>query len=70
MEKTTFRGSILGGIQQEEILKCHQAGIEGMVPKPTTSNAKAECRFDKADFVHIAKDDEMILPPPVFQDTV
>ena len=32
------------------------------VPKPTTSNAKAEGRFDKADFIYIAKDDEYQCP--------
>lgn len=28
------------------------------VPKPMTSDAKAGSRFDKADFIGIAKDDE------------
>lgn len=51
-----------GYFKGEEILKCHQAGIEVLVPKPTTSNAKAEGRFDKADFVYIAKDDEYRCP--------
>jgi hypothetical protein len=32
------------------------------IPKPTTSNAKAEGRFDKADFIFIAKDDEYRYP--------
>ena len=51
-----------GYFKGEEILKCHQAGVEVLVPKPTTSNAKAEGRFDKADFVYIAKDDEYRCP--------
>ena len=51
-----------GYFKGEEILKCHQAGIEVLIPKPTTSNAKAEGRFDKADFVYIAKDDEYRCP--------
>lgn len=51
-----------GYFKGEEILKCHQAGIEVLVPKPTTSNAKAEGRFDKADFVYVAKDDEYRCP--------
>lgn len=51
-----------GYFKGEEILKCHQAGIEVMVPKPTTSIAKAEGRFDKADFVYIAKDDQYRCP--------
>ena len=32
------------------------------VPKPMTSNAKAEGRFDKSDFIYIAKDDEYQCP--------
>ena len=32
------------------------------LPKPTTSNAKAEGRFDKADFIYIARDDEYQCP--------
>ena len=51
-----------GYFKGEEILKCHQAGIEVLIPKPTTSNAKAEGRFDKADFVYITKDDEYRCP--------
>ena len=33
-----------------------------MVPKPMTSNAKAEGRFNKADFIYIAKDDQYQCP--------
>lgn len=33
-----------------------------MLPKPTTSNAKAEGRFDRADFVYIKKVDEYQCP--------
>lgn len=51
-----------GYFKGEEIHKCHQAGIDVIVPKPNTSNAKAEGRFDKADFVYIAKDDEYRCP--------
>lgn len=51
-----------GYFKGEEIRKCHEAGIEVLIPKPTTSNAKAEGRFDKADFVYIAKDDEYRCP--------
>ena len=36
--------------------------IMPIVPKPMTSNAKAEGRFGKADFVYIAKDDEYQCP--------
>ena len=51
-----------GYFKGEEILKCQQAGIEVLIPKPTTSNAKAEGRFDKADFVYMVKDDEYRCP--------
>ena len=40
------------------IKACHDAGIATTLPKPTTSNAKAEGRFYKADFIYIASDDE------------
>ena len=33
-----------------------------IVPKPMTSNAKAEGRFNKADFIYIARDDEYQCP--------
>jgi len=45
-----------------EIKACTEAKIMPMVPKPMTSNAKAEGRFGKADFVYIAKDDEYQCP--------
>jgi transposase len=41
-----------GYYKGEEILACEEAGITAYVPKPLTSNAKAEGRFDKADFVY------------------
>lgn len=45
-----------------EIKACEEAGITPFVPKPMTSNAKAEGRFGKNDFVYIAKDDEYLCP--------
>lgn len=33
-----------------ELLKCEDAGIETVVPKPLTSNSKADGRFEKRDF--------------------
>ncbi len=45
-----------------QIKACHDAGIATILPKPTTSNAKAEGRFDKADFIYIARDDEYQCP--------
>ena len=41
---------------------CDQAGITPLVPKPLTSNSKADGRFDKRDFVYIAADDEYRCP--------
>jgi len=45
-----------------EILACEQAGIKTLVPKPMTSNSRAEGRFSKLDFIYIAKDDEYLCP--------
>ena len=41
----------------DEIVACEAAGISVCLPKPTTSNAKADGRFDKQDFVYVAQDD-------------
>jgi transposase len=45
-----------------ELKACEDAGIKTYVPKPMTSNAKAHGRFDKSDFIYIAKDDEYQCP--------
>ncbi|WP_213959977.1 MULTISPECIES: IS1182 family transposase [unclassified Variovorax] len=45
-----------------EIKACEDAGITAFVPKAMTSNAKAHGRFDKRDFIYIAKDDEYQCP--------
>ncbi len=45
-----------------EIKACEDAGISVFVPKPMTSNAKAKGRFDKADFIYNAQDDEYQCP--------
>ena len=45
-----------------QIKECHDAGIDAILPKPMTSNAKAEGRFDKSDFIYIARDDEYQCP--------
>ena len=47
-----------GYFKGPEILACEQAGIATYVPKPMTSNSRAEGRFSKLDFIYIAKDDE------------
>ena len=41
-----------GYFKGEEILACHDAGITAYVPKPMTSSAKAEGRFNKDAFVY------------------
>ena len=45
-----------------ELLKCEDAGIEAVLPKPLTSNSKAEGRFDKRDFVYDPERNEYICP--------
>jgi len=45
-----------------EILACKEVGVTPLVPKPMTSNAKAEGRFGKNDFIYIAKVDQYQCP--------
>jgi hypothetical protein len=45
-----------------ELKACEDAGIAALVPKPMTSNAKAEGRFDKTDFIYIKRADEYQCP--------
>ena len=40
----------------KKILACEEAGITVTLPKPMTSNAKAEGRFGKQDFRYVAED--------------
>jgi transposase len=51
-----------GYFKGEQIKKCIDAGIVPMVPKTMTSNNLAEGRFDKQDFIYIAKEDEFRCP--------
>jgi gas vesicle protein len=51
-----------GYFNGEEILACEQAGITVTLPKPMTSNAKAEGRVGKQDFRYVAQDDVYICP--------
>jgi len=51
-----------GYFKGEEILACREAGITAIVPKTMTSGAKAEGRFDKADFIYDASTDEFQCP--------
>ena len=51
-----------GYFKGEQILKCEQAGIIPIVPKPLTSGSKAEGRFGKQDFIYIAEKNEYRCP--------
>ena len=41
-----------GYFSSEEIRKCHENGVTPIEPKCTTCGAKADGRFDKADFIY------------------
>jgi transposase len=51
-----------GYFSGEEILACENAGIMVTLPKPMTSNSKAEGRFGKQDFRYVATEDVYICP--------
>ena len=51
-----------GYFNAPEILACEQAGVIPLVPKPLTSNSKAEGRFDKRDFIYDPTTDEYECP--------
>ena len=51
-----------GYFSGEEILACDQAGIVVTLPKPMTSNSKAEGRFGKQDFRYLAEEDVYVCP--------
>jgi Transposase DDE domain/Transposase domain (DUF772) len=51
-----------GYFNSEEILKCENGGITVTLPKPMTSNSKAEGRFGKQDFRYVANEDIYICP--------
>jgi transposase len=51
-----------GYFSGEEIRECDKAGITVTLPKPMTSNAKAEGRFGKQDFRYVAEEDVYICP--------
>jgi len=46
----------------KELLACDRAGVTAYVPSFSTSNAKAEGRFDKRDFVYKADEDVYLCP--------
>ena len=45
-----------------QIKACADVGHSAVLPKPTISHAKAEGRFDRADFICIKEDDEYQSP--------
>jgi transposase len=51
-----------GYFDSEEILACENAGITVTLPKPMTSNAKAQGRFGKQDFRYMAAEDVYVCP--------
>ena len=51
-----------GYFDSQEILTCENAGITVTLPKPMTSNAKAQGRFGKQDFRYVAQQDAYICP--------
>ena len=51
-----------GYFNGKEILACHDAGITTLVPPTKTSNAKADGRFDKTDFVYDPQTNEYRCP--------
>jgi transposase len=51
-----------GYFKSEEILACHQSDITVYVPKPMTSGAKADGRFNNTDFIYNAETNEYKCP--------
>ncbi|MCK9801883.1 IS1182 family transposase [Pseudomonas sp. MAFF 302030] len=51
-----------GYFKGEEILACHDANITAYVPKPMTSSAKAEGRFNKDAFIYDPTKNEYVCP--------
>ncbi|MDI3354972.1 IS1182 family transposase [Pseudomonas sp. UYIF39] len=51
-----------GYFKSEQILACHDAGITAYVPKPMTSGAKTDGRFNNDAFIYDAAKNEYICP--------
>jgi transposase len=51
-----------GYFNGEEIRRCEQAGFVPLVPKPITSGARADGRFEKRDFIYNARRDAYRCP--------
>ena len=46
----------------EQIKACEDQAIAAILPKPNTSGARAQGRFDRADFIYVPSDDEYHCP--------
>ena len=51
-----------GYFKSEEIAACEDASIKTYIPKPLTSNARAEGRFDRRDFVYERDTNSYVCP--------
>lgn len=51
-----------GYFSGRQVLACVEAGAIPCLPKPLTSGAKADHRFDKQDFVYLPKQDAYCCP--------
>lgn len=51
-----------GYFSSVEILACEEQGASPLVPKPMTSNNRAQGLFDKRDFIYLAQSDEYLCP--------
>jgi hypothetical protein len=51
-----------GYFSGEQILACEEAGITITLPKPMTSNSKAEGRFGEQDFRYVVEEGVYICP--------
>src|SRR5438309_7723605 len=51
-----------GYFNSTEILTCEEAGITVTLPKPMTSNSKAQGRFGKQDFRYVAAENVYVCP--------
>lgn len=58
-----------GYFRAQEIKACAEKGIAAILPKPTTSSAKAGGRFDRADFSTLPETTNINVPPANVQYT-
>ena len=51
-----------GYFNGEEVAACEEVGIDVYVPKPATSNSRAQGRFDKDEFIYDRENDHYVCP--------